>query len=187
MPKNAVRKKILIQRRSLLAAQVREFSIRAQQHLMALPGYRQAQSIALYAPIHGEVETELLCEQALVEGKAVLFPVALPQGLEFRQIFSATTLVPGAFGILEPAATAPVWKPSDINLIVVPGVAFDPKGRRIGYGKGYYDRTLHPMEGSGRLLGLCYDFQLVDEIAEIPHDVRMDGVVTEHRVVCPCD
>ena len=187
MPKDAARKSMLAQRRALLPAQVQALSALAQQQLLALPVFRQAQSVALYAPIHGEVATDLLCEQALAAGKAVLFPVALPHGLVFRQICNLAALVPGAFGIPEPVADAPAWEPASIDLVVVPGVAFDRHGRRIGYGKGYYDRTLHTLEGSGRLIGLCYDFQLLDEIVEIHHDVRMDGVVTEHRVLSPCD
>ena len=187
MPKDAVRKSMLAQRRALSHAQIGALSAAAQQQLLALPTYRSAQSIALYAPIHGEVATDLLCAQALAEGKAVLFPVTMAHGLVFRQIFAVASLIPGAFGIYEPEAAAPAWDPTNIDLIVVPGVAFDRQGRRIGYGKGYYDRALHPLEGSGCLYGLCYDFQLLDEIVEIHHDVRMDGVVTEHRVIFPCD
>jgi 5-formyltetrahydrofolate cyclo-ligase len=66
---------------------------------------------------------------------------------------------------------------------VVPGVAFDRSGRRIGYGKGYYDKTLHVLEGSGRLVAFCYDFQLFEEIVGEPHDVTMDIIVTETTVV----
>jgi 5-formyltetrahydrofolate cyclo-ligase len=73
--------------------------------------------------------------------------------------------------------------PQNADLIVVPGIAFDVMGRRIGYGKGYYDRALHDLEGEGKLVGFCYDFQLVDEIIGEPHDVTMDMIITDKRVV----
>ena len=71
--------------------------------------------------------------------------------------------------------------------IVIPGIAFDMTGKRIGYGKGYYDRTLHHLEGEGKLVGFCYDFQLVDAIAGEPHDVLMDLLITDKRVIRPRD
>jgi 5-formyltetrahydrofolate cyclo-ligase len=187
MPKNAVRQRLLAQRYLLEADQAREMSVAAQQQLLELPQFSRARSIALYAAIKGEVGTELLCEAADRQGKAVLFPAVSGHSLEFRQWSHSAAMVVGRFGIAEPGADAKVWAPEQIDLVVVPGVAFDRRGHRIGYGKGYYDRTLHLLEGKDRLFGLCYDFQLIDEIPEIPHDVRMDGVVTEHRVLYPCD
>jgi 5-formyltetrahydrofolate cyclo-ligase len=118
---------------------------------------------------------------ALASGKTLLYPAVVGEDLEFRRVCSLESLVPGKFGILEPQGD-PV-DPAGADLIVVPGVAFDLCGRRIGYGKGYYDRSLHRLERSGRLAGFCYDFQLVQEIAGEPHDVTMDLIVTELRVV----
>jgi 5-formyltetrahydrofolate cyclo-ligase len=177
----------LAQRRALSALQVHELGVAAQSHLLRLPQFLDATSIALYAPIHGEVGTSLLHDQARMLGKAILYPAVTGHALVFRQVSALAMMAPGEYGILEPPSTAEAWAPANIDLIVVPGVAFDRRGYRIGYGKGYYDRTLHPLEGHGRLFGLCYEFQLLDEITVIPHDVRMDGIVTEHRVICPCD
>lgn len=178
---------MLARRRAMSPAEVQAASQQAQQRLLDLPQYRQARSLALYAPIHGEVTTEQLCTQALIDGKAILFPAVCHHELRFRQVASVAELVPGAFGIREPRRDMAQWEPAAIDLIIVPGVAFDCQGRRVGYGKGYYDRALHELEGSGRLIGLCYDFQLVAEIIEVQHDVRLDLVVTEHRVLSPCD
>jgi len=178
---------MLAQRRALSSAQAVALGTAAQSQLVQLPVFHVAKSVALYAAIHGEVGTDLLCKQALAHGKVVLFPAVVGHALQFRQLGALHEMIPGRFGILEPAPGAQLWDAMDIDLIVVPGVAFDRHGRRIGYGKGFYDRTLHVLEGSGRLFGLCYDFQLLEEITAIPHDVRMDGVVTEHRVICPCD
>jgi 5-formyltetrahydrofolate cyclo-ligase len=73
----------------------------------------------------------------------------------------------------------------EADVVVLPGIAFDLKGHRIGYGKGYYDKTLHRLEGQGRLVGLCYDFQLVEMITGEPHDVKMDLIISEKRIVRP--
>ncbi len=145
--------------------------------------FAEARIVALYAPIHNEVETADVARKALEAAKIVLFPAVCPAGLEFRRISDLAVLRKGAFGIPEPDAGCPLHSPGEADLLVVPGVAFDMRGGRIGYGKGYYDRTLHHLEGSGRLVGFCYDFQLVEGIAGEPHGVRMDMIVTECRVI----
>jgi 5-formyltetrahydrofolate cyclo-ligase len=187
MPKNAVRQTLLAQRRTLSAPMAQAMSRTAQERMLALPVFQQARVLALYVATHNEVETGLLCAEAMAMGKTVLYPAVVGHTLEFRQYECGQTLVRGGFGIGEPPVGSPVWQPEQMDLIVVPGVAFDRQGQRIGYGKGYYDRVLHALEGSGRLWGLCYDFQLIDEVVHMPHDALMDGVVTEHRVIGPCD
>jgi 5-formyltetrahydrofolate cyclo-ligase len=90
----------------------------------------------------------------------------------------------GAFGIPEPCPTGIEYQADGADLIVVPGVAFDLSGNRIGYGKGYYDRFLNNPESKARLVGLCHDFQLID--GAIPadlHDIQMDIIVTGRRII----
>jgi 5-formyltetrahydrofolate cyclo-ligase len=146
-----------------------------------------ARVVALYAAINNEIDTSDLLLAALSLNKEVLYPVVAGEELLFRLVTTPTSLSPGAFGILEPAACCAEYSPSEADLVVVPGVAFDLNGRRIGYGKGYYDRALHQLEGEGRLVGFCHDFQLLDEIVEEPHDVKLDMIITEKRVVRPRD
>ncbi len=153
--------------------------------LTALPEYAAARSVALYAAFRGEVPTSELIRQALLAGKEVLLPAVIGHDLVFRRIVDETELVPGRFGIPEPNDSCPCRDLDSIDLFVVPGVAFDLNGYRVGYGRGYYDRTLHRYESGGRLIGVCYDFQLVEVIAGEPHDVIMDRVITERRVVPP--
>ena len=172
-------------RRGLAVAERRSASLRIQQTLLARPEFATARVVACYAAIHGEVETELIIRAALAAGKTVLLPAVAGEGLLFRRIADPAALRTGAFGIPEPAKHAAAIPAEEIDLFVIPGVAFDLEGRRIGYGKGYYDRTLHRLEGKGRMIGFCYDFQLVDEIAGEPHDVLIDLVITEKRVVSP--
>lgn len=181
MPKRAHRAAILAWRRDLSKAQVAALSLSLQQRFFELPEYRAAGTLALYAPIHHEVETAAVAAAALAAGKHVLYPAVVGTDLKFCRVHALSELVPGKYGILEPRGEG--CDPAQADLIVVPGVAFDLCGRRIGYGKGYYDRSLHRLEGSGKLAAFCYDFQLLQEIAGEPHDVTMDFIVTESRVV----
>jgi 5-formyltetrahydrofolate cyclo-ligase len=181
MPKRTLRAATLARRRELAAHQVSAQSLALQRNFLELPEFSDSAVLALYAPIHNEVETALVAGEALSEGKILLYPAVLGDTLAFRRVESLGDLVPGRFGIPEPQGE--VFSPGAADLIIVPGVAFDLSGRRIGYGKGFYDRALHRLEGSGKLVAFCYEFQLVEEIIGEPHDVTMDLIVTEVRVV----
>lgn len=181
MPKRALRAATLARRRELTPQQVNSQSLALQRRFLELPEFQRSKLLALYAPIHQEVETSVVASEALSTGRALLYPAVHGNDLRFCRVAALSELVPGCFGIPEP--TGEPLNPGDADLIVVPGVAFDLYGRRIGYGKGYYDRTLHRLEGSGKLVGFCYDFQLLEEIVGEPHDVTMDLIVTELRVV----
>jgi 5-formyltetrahydrofolate cyclo-ligase len=179
--KRLLRVATLARRRELAAEQVALQSLALQRRFMELPEFRHAKVIALYASVHHEVETEAVANAALAAGKRLLYPAITGNDMEFREVHSLSELLPGTYGIPEPKG-----EPRDIaeaDVIVVPGVAFDTCGRRIGYGKGFYDRSLHRLERSGRLVGFCFDFQLLEEIVGEPHDVTMDLIVTELRVV----
>lgn len=176
---------MLARRRALTETEARSAGQFAQQALIATREFAEARAVALYFPVHNEVDTAEVMREAQASAKTVLFPAVCPGGLEFRQICDPGMLRRGAFSIPEPDAACPVYSPGEADLIVIPGVAFDMSGRRIGYGKGFYDRALHQLEGKGRLVGLCYDFQIVDEIPGEPHDVRMDIIITERRVIRP--
>lgn len=181
MPKRTLRAATLAHRRGLTPQQVASQSLALQERFLELPEFQAARVLALYAPIHHEVETAAVAKAALSAGKKLLYPRVVGQDLDFCQVGAPSDLTPGKFGILEPAGEP--CDPATADLIVVPGVAFDLCGRRIGYGKGFYDRSLHRLEGRGRLVAFCYDFQLVQEIVGEPHDVTMDLIVTELCVV----
>jgi len=176
---------MLARRRSLSAEERRAASLWAQQSLLATPEYGMAQTVALYAAIHGEVETSLLFERALEDRKEVLFPAVCGEDLHFIRVTTSEGLQRGEFGIPEPCLTGERVPPEQADIILVPGVAFDLLGYRIGYGKGFYDRALHHVERQGKLVGFCYDFQLVEKLVGEPHDVVLDLIVTDQRVVRP--
>ena len=183
MPKRKLRQVMLEQRRTLTAEVRRVSGHLIQQAFVALPAYAEARIVALYSSIGGEVETGGVLESAQKEGKIVLFPVVCGDHLRFVKVSDTGKMIKGTFGIAEPCITGEAYPPDAADLVVVPGVAFDRAGKRIGFGKGYYDRALHHLEGSGKLVGFCYDFQLVDEIVAEPHDVAVDIIITEKRVI----
>jgi 5-formyltetrahydrofolate cyclo-ligase len=185
MPKRTLRQALLLRRGSLSDVERRLADSRALENLLARTEFAAAVSIAAYVPVRGETGTEKLLLSVLRERKRLLLPVVRGDRMIFREIGSLETLCPGSFGIPEPPESCPEREAGNADLVIVPGVAFDRLGRRVGYGKGYYDRFLHGLEGNGRFIGFCYDFQLLDEIAGEPHDVLMDWVITDRRVIGP--
>jgi 5-formyltetrahydrofolate cyclo-ligase len=152
--------------------------------VLSLAEFKQAECVALYAPAHNETDTSLLLTAAFRTGKQVLYPAVCGQEMVFRLLDRVESLQKGAFGILEPCPSCTEQGVDEVDLIVVPGVAFDLLGHRIGYGKGFYDRFLHHSGRTAHLVGLCHDFQLIEgPITVDQHDIPMEIVVTEVRIV----
>jgi 5-formyltetrahydrofolate cyclo-ligase len=177
MPKQSIRSEVLAWRRHLAAETCLQHSLLIQARLMRSPEFREAAAIALYSPVQNEVFTEQVFRQALKQGKSVVYPRVRGSDLEFVQVGDPAELAPGAFGVLEPTGSR-VVSPACLDLVVVPGVAFDRAGHRLGYGKGFYDRGLQG-QGSCFLAGLCFELQIVDNLPAEAHDIRMDMVMTE--------
>lgn len=185
MSKMLLRKAILTRRLSLSGKDYSSYSRIIQEAFISLPEFQSSRSIALYCAVNNEVSTETIIEHALLNGKIVYLPAVVGTDLEFRRLSSLNEVSRGSFGILEPSDQAEVADIEQFDMVVVPGVGFDLAGQRIGYGKGYYDRTFHRLEGSGRLTGLCFEFQIVDSLAGEKHDVVMDRIITERRIIIP--
>ena len=183
MPKKSLRRAMLDRRSALSFDEWALMSGAIQRRFLDSELFLGATVVALYAPVRREVDTSIVRSEALAAGKTILLPVVVGETLLFREISGDDDLVGGAFGIAEPRNECPEWQPGEADCIIVPGVAFDQSGRRIGYGKGYYDRTLHRLEGRGRLVGFGFDFQLVAEIVGEPHDVALDLIITERRIL----
>jgi len=184
MPKRTLRQQLLAHRRALTPEEWRLSSRLAQQHLLALEEYSRAGCIALYAAAHNEIDTALIVQTAFVAGKRVLYPAVCGHHMVLRQVEALEQLSQGSFGILEPCSTGVDHQADEADLIVVPGVAFDLSGHRIGYGKGFYDRFLQHPGRTAALVGLCHDFQLIDgDIPADQHDIRMEIIVTEQRTI----
>jgi 5-formyltetrahydrofolate cyclo-ligase len=175
---------MLARRRALSREQWIESSRLAQRQLLSLEQFARAECIALYAPAHNETDTAGIREEAVAAGKRVLYPAVCGDRMMFRQVEGLQSLAEGRFGILEPCPTGKDHHADEPDLIVVPGVAFDPAGHRIGYGKGFYDRFLQHPGRTAHLIGLCHDFQLIEGVIPAEgHDIRMEIIVTDRRIV----
>ncbi|MDD5287000.1 MAG: 5-formyltetrahydrofolate cyclo-ligase [Desulfuromonadaceae bacterium] len=184
MPKRSLRSQLLADRRALSQTAWLVSSLAAQRNLLSLQEYSRAGCIALYAAVHQEVDTSGILTDAFESGKRVLYPALCGKEMVFRQVLGLDRLQEGAFGILEPCPTGVEHQADEADLIVVPGVAFDLSGHRIGYGKGYYDRFLKHPGRKAHLVGLCHDFQLIDgDIPADRHDIRMEIIITDRRII----
>lgn len=144
--------------------------------LEAHPAFGAASTVLLYHSLPDEVDTHAFVRKWSTM-KRILLPVVVGDNLELRVYTGPADLTTGAYGIEEPTG-ARFADYGAIDLIVVPGVAFDRNGNRLGRGKGYYDRLL-PRIPSAYKVGICFPFQIVDEVPAEPFDVRMDEVVTK--------
>jgi 5-formyltetrahydrofolate cyclo-ligase len=152
--------------------------------LMATQPARRARRIALYAALPGELPTRPLFDAVVKGYGAALLPRSLePIGLGFFSVARWEELQPGYFGVLEPSEEAPLATLSSEDLVVVPGLAFDETGYRLGQGKGYYDRAFpEASDASPTLIGFGYELQVVDAVPYGEWDRRLDGIVTERAV-----
>jgi phosphoribosylglycinamide formyltransferase-1 len=182
--KSAIRKEMLEKREKLHSGGGHVHCIAIMEKVVRMPEFEAAKSVLLYASKGSEVHTDGIIQTALSFGKKVALP-AVEKGsrkLELYWIGSLSELKPGAFGILEPEKN-PAKKalPEEIELAIVPGVSFDRRGHRIGYGMGYYDSLLAGMKCPK--IGLAYSAQIMPHLPSEPHDVTVDKIVTENEII----
>ena len=177
MEKAEVRKKIRELKREVPLEEKILRSEGIMRQVEALPAFQQAATVLLYWSMADEVQTHAFVERWYKE-KTLLLPCVDGDDLRLRQYTGPACMVAGEqFGIGEP--TGPEWTDLDaVELIVVPGVAFDTQGNRMGRGRGFYDRLLKSTPNAVKI-GVAYDFQMMDVIPVEPHDVKMDRVITE--------
>lgn len=154
------------------------------ERLRALPAFERARTVAAFVAIKGEVDVSALLTFARAAGKTVLLPRvdAEREELALHVFAEGDLLEPSGFGVPEPRADAPVIAPHDVDLVIVPGLVFDERGHRIGYGAGFYDKLLPRLPGAVTV-GVAYDFQLVAEVPNTAGDVAVALIVTDARVV----
>ncbi len=147
-------------------------------HVLALPQYQSADTVFCFVGTSHEINTRLILQDALEQGKRLCVPLCTGDGImEARVLHSLEELIPGAYGILEPPVAAPSVSMDEIDLMLIPCVTCDRAGRRLGHGKGYYDRYLASYRG-GTLL-LCQEELLREEIPTEPRDMPVHWVMTE--------
>jgi 5-formyltetrahydrofolate cyclo-ligase len=156
----------------------------AAEALIRLELFKRAKRIALYAALPYELPTRPLFDAVVAKAGAALLPRTLdPIGLEFFAVMRWEDLRPGTFGVLEPQQDGTALRLAADDLVVVPGVAFDLHGYRLGQGKGYYDRAFASDRGEApTLVGFGYEFQIVDAVPHDERDRQMDAIVTDRNV-----
>lgn len=175
MDKQALRKKIRALKREMSEEQIVAASQRLGELFFASPLYQQARTIYGYLPYNQEVRTIPMLQRALLDGKRVAVPKVYGDEMRFIYLEDMSQVEKGYAGIPEPVADAPVA--DDVTaLVLMPGLAFDPMGHRIGYGGGFYDRFL-AAEPNHPTLALCYDFQVFEHLDTEEFDVNVDCVL----------
>jgi len=149
------------------------------ENLLALPELAIATVVLAYGATPEEIDPAPAVERLRSCGATIVFPrIEAPGVLGLHMVDSSTELVAGPFGLTEPTADAPRVEPRDIDAVVVPGVAFDERCWRLGYGGGYYDRLLPLLRDDCARIGVAYDEQVLEAIPAQEHDVRLHVVVT---------
>lgn len=144
----------------------------------AVAGLAEAPLVGAFWPIRSEVDPRPLIERLFARGQRVALPRVTPDGLVFREWRAGEALVPGAFGLSEPRDDLPAVDPT---ALIVPLAAFDRRGHRVGYGRGYYDRAIARLSDRGPVLtvGIAFRVQEVDRVPSEPHDRPLDHLLTE--------
>ena len=187
LQKQEMRKQYLRLRDNLRLTDIRDKSKKIIEKLYAMPCYRQAKTVMMYIDFRNEVSTKAVLLKALHQGKKVVVPVTDTRArkLILSEIKDADReLRPGSYGILEPAKEFIREVSADIlDIIIVPGLVFDLRGYRIGYGGGYYDKLLQDINPNTKTIGLAFDFQIVDSLCIENFDRKVDVIITEERII----
>ena len=175
MDKITLRKQIREKKRAMTPEEITAASEKLTANFLATDLYRQAKTIYGYLPYNQEVRTVPILEQALADGKRVAVPKVYGDEMKFIYLPDLTQVAKGYSGIPEPIADDPVGD-DPTALVLMPGLAFDKEGHRIGYGGGFYDKFL-ALEPNHPTVALCYAFQLLRELPVEDFDVPVDLVL----------
>jgi 5-formyltetrahydrofolate cyclo-ligase len=175
MDKKTLRAQIRALKRAMTEPQIQEKSAALAQKFYASPLYQAAKTIYGYLPYNQEVRTVPMLERALADGKQVAVPKVYGDEMRFILLTDLSAVECGYAGIPEPIADDPIAQ-DPTALVLMPGLAFDPQGNRMGYGGGFYDRFLE-QEPEHPTLALCYDFQMLPHLETEDHDIPVDVVL----------
>ena len=175
MDKTALRKWIREQKRAMTTAEIEEKSRILGEKFRNSQAYREASVIYGYLPYNQEVRTVPMLRQALADGKRVAVPKVFGEEMKFIYLTDLDRVEKGYAGIPEPVDDGPEAE-DPTALVLMPGLAFDPEGHRIGYGGGFYDKFL-AKEPEHPTLALCYDFQMLPKLETEAFDIPVDWVI----------
>ena len=175
MNKKELRAQIRAQKRAMTEAEIDAKSARLGELFAQSEAYKNAKSIYFYLPYNQEVRTTPMVEQALRDGKQVAVPKCYGEEMRFIWITDLNDIAPGYCNIPEPIGDGPIAD-DETALVLMPGLAFDPQGHRIGYGGGFYDRFL-AQEPNHPTLALCFDFQMLPFVQTEEFDIPVGTVL----------
>lgn len=187
MNKEEIRRKKLKERLSLSSEDIRDKSQQVFLNLAETAEYINSQNIMFYVATRSEVQTEEMIKMSIKMGKNVLVPIIIPECLNLapsKILDFNTELEKGKKGILEPKKEHyRLFPPENIDLIIIPGVAFDLTGNRIGRGFGYYDNFLRKVRSSAKIVALAFEMQIVKKIPNDKNDIPVHKIITEERII----
>jgi 5-formyltetrahydrofolate cyclo-ligase len=183
MGKREIRKNILSIRNNLNDFEISEKSSKVTNKLISMKEFKKSETVFIYMDFKKEVKTDQIIKILFDENKQVVVPwtdTVNTEIIPMKITNLENDLTISSFGYLEPKKENAIEvKVEDIDLIIVPGVVFDEKLNRIGFGKGYYDKVLIRKRESTPAIAIAYEFQVLDEIPHEAHDVKMDFIITE--------
>ena len=171
---------MLEKRNSLPKHEITEKSTLIKNNLFKLKYYKNSKTIMFFVSFNSEVDTHDMVRESL-KNKTIIIPKVEHHEIQPSVILDFDNLIPGKFGILEPIEAMNIAY-KNIDLVLVPGIVFDREGHRIGYGFGYYDKFLKKVPKAVKI-GLAFDFQVVDRIPVETHDVPVDIIITEKKII----
>lgn len=175
MDKKILRKQIREKKQAMTPEQIQSASEKLKELFLATQQYRQAKTVYGYLPYNQEVRTVPILEQALADGKRIAVPKVYGNEMKFIYLTDLNRVAPGYAGIPEPVEDHPVGD-DPTALVLMPGLAFDKAGHRIGYGGGFYDKFLAE-EPEHPTVALCYEFQVVQQLPTEEFDIPVDCVL----------
>ncbi len=185
--KELLRMRHLQLRNSLSMREIERKSSAIMETLVALPAFKESKAILCYVNFGNEAITTGIIEKALQQGKTVCVPATSfkEKTIQISRISSLAGLEKKKTGLTEPKEIVS-FELSEIDLIIVPGIAFDKEGYRIGYGGGFYDKLLRKAQRKTIAIGLCFEQNIEERLPRQSHDAKMSIVVTEKQVI-ECD
>jgi len=187
--KRALRRKILDERKNINIVKKEDMDNKILDKLYESEYYRKSKKIFIYISYDSEINTKGIINKALEDNKKVYVPRTEFKNrlMDAVEIMSLDNLVESDFGILEPSIKEPYIDPNELDLIVVPGVAFDKQGGRMGYGAGFYDRYFKKISEDNikkvMKVALAYEFQTLEKVPMNDHDIPVDCIITENEAI----
>lgn len=184
LAKEELRKRVAQLRRALPLPLRQAYSAQMCALLVEHEAFQRAQAVLAYSALRFEIDPRAAVERAWSQAKTVALPRTLPEshGLVPHIYRPGDTLAESGFVIQEPLPDAPELHPAEVDLVLIPALAYDTRGQRLGFGQGYYDRLLPRLPRAVRI-GLAYELSLLAEVPNAVHDMPVDFVITERRVI----